>query len=92
MQMLYNSDHFAVVLFEPDAGVAAIAADGVPPRTGGYEIVDKLARKEIFLGADLAVRFREQVDALARTEPSVEEIDDFLGGFSAWMHQPLVQH
>lgn len=92
MQMLYNSDHFAVVQIDPDASLTAVASDGASPSRGGYEIVDKLSRKEIFLGGDLGARFREQVDALVKTQPSVDEIDEFLGGFSAWMNQPLVLH
>ena len=54
MQMLYNSDSFVVVAFE-------IAAEGVDsqPSRGGYEIVDKFARKEIYIEGALAERFQQ---------------------------------
>lgn len=91
MQMLYNSEHFAVVQIELDPPEASPEA-GAPARRGGYEIVDKLSRKEIYLDGVLASQFRERVDALVKTEPTPEAIDEFLSGFSAWMHQPLVLH
>jgi hypothetical protein len=105
MQMLYNSDSYAVVLFDattaaPDgagAGVDAGAHVGeraVRPSLGhgGYEIVDKFARKEIFIQGAMAQSFKEGVEALIETHPSEEEIDDYLGGFASLMHQSLVFH
>lgn len=91
MQMLYNSDHFAVVQIDLEPSNGADPGDS-PPRRGGYEIVDKLSRKEIYLDGIVARHFRERVDALVQTEPTPEAIDEFLSGFSAWMHQPLVLH
>lgn len=95
MQILYNSDHFAVMQFDLD-GPAAATHDAPAPaealRRGGYEIVDKLSRKEIYLDGALAQQFREKVDALVEAGPTTESIDEFLSGFSDWMHQPLVLH
>ena len=101
MQMLYNSDSYAVVLFDaataaPDA--AGDSADAAAPAAlpqlghGGYEIVDKFARKEIFIQGVMAQSFKEGVEALIETHPSEEEIDDYLGGFASLMHQSLVLH
>ena len=53
MMMLYNSDSFAVVQFD----VSGEAAGGAAPQRGGYEIVDKFARKEIFIEGALAMQF-----------------------------------
>jgi Protein of unknown function (DUF3567) len=94
MQMLYNSDDFAVVQieFEPGEAAGAVAADAAASPGGGFEIVDKRLRKEIFLEGPLAARFREQVDALVKTGPSTEAIDDFLAGYSGWMHQNLLAY
>ena len=95
MQMLYNSDSYAVVLFEvgSDAEPAdGNSAGGAEPKGGGYEIVDKFAGKETFISGTLAVSFRAGVDALIESSPSEEEIDDYLEGFSALMHQRLVLH
>ncbi|WP_428420799.1 BTH_I0359 family protein [Methylibium sp.] len=92
MQMLYNSDSFAVVQFEV-ASAGPDLRDGVPGLTrGGYEIVDKFARKEIFIEGALAASFREGVDALIETSPSEEEIDAYVARYAALMQQPLVLH
>lgn len=99
MQMIYNSPTFCVVEF---AGARAsdaahsetsdVVAGGHVPFLGGYEIMDKLSRREIFLAGDLATHFRERVSELIDGEPTMEEIDDFLGGFAALMQQPVVMH
>lgn len=94
MQMLYNSDHYAVVMFEVPANADA-AAGGEPNAgltRGGYEIVDKLLRKEIYIEGSLAESFKEGVDALIETDPSVEEIDAYLDRFASLMQQPVVLH
>jgi len=85
MLMLYNSDNFAVVQFEADEG-------GTAPARGGYEIVDKFARKEIFLDGALAEQFKAGVDALVEQGPTEEELDAFIGRYGAMAQQPLVLH
>jgi Protein of unknown function (DUF3567) len=88
MLMLYNSDQFAVVQFDTTAEAAGV---DVPAR-GGYEIVDKFARKEIFLEGDVAVQFKAGVDALIQTGPSEEELDAYIARFGAMAQQPVVLH
>lgn len=95
MHMLYNSASFAVVLFEVPgaAGVGGAAAQtSAAASRGGYEIVDKFAGKETFISGSLAESFKTGVEALIKTSPSEEEIDDYIEGFSALMQQPLVLH
>jgi hypothetical protein len=96
MQMLYNSDQFVVVQIElpPAVGVAnpSASADDAGERRGGYEIVDKFARKEIFLEGALARSFRDGVEALARAESSEEDLDDYIGRFAALVQHPIVMH
>jgi hypothetical protein len=94
MQMLYNSDSYAVVLFDVAAAVAphAPAAEAEPLSHGGYEIVDKFARKEIFLQGAMAESFKEGVEALIQTQPSEEEIDDYIERFTSLMQQPVILH
>jgi len=91
MQMLYNSDSYAVVMFDMAAD-ASIGGSADSPSRGGYEIVDKFARKEIFIDGALAQSFKEGVEALIETEPSEEEIDEYLARFTSLMHQPVVLH
>ena len=89
MHMLYNSDSFVVVRFDVPAREDAAPT---PPR-GGYEIVDKLARKEIFIEGALAERFKQGVEALVEQgTPNEESIDDYIAGFTASAQQPLVLH
>lgn len=94
MHMLYNSDSFAVVQFE-------VPTDTDPPPTGasasrgGFEIVDKFARKEIFIDGAMAQSFRDGVEALIDNRPagpSEEEMDDYIARFASLMHQPVVMH
>jgi hypothetical protein len=89
MQMLYNSDSFTVVQFDlhPEDQPA-----GTPHRSGGYEIVDKFGRKDIFIDGALAQRFAIGAQALAETSPSPEEFDDFIEGFTQIASHPLVAH
>lgn len=85
MQMIYNSDNYCVVEFGVDGQHDTLSA-------GGYEIVDKNLKREIFLGGELAEHFREDVKKLIASEPTVEEVDDFLGKFDTVMTQPVTMH
>ena len=87
MHMLYNSESFTVVAFEVPG------RDDAPSLArGGYEIVDKFARKEIFLEGALAERFQLGVRALVEQGPTEEALDDYIGGFTGLAQQPLVLH
>lgn len=99
MNLVYNSDSYAVVQISleqadvaPGDGEGASASHDEVVR-GGYEIVDKMAKKGIFIDGALAQRFREGVRALAEEhEPSTEEIDDFIAGYTQLAQQPLTLH
>lgn len=95
MNLVYNSDSFAVVqitLQRDDAPVPDGAAE-TATAPGGYEIVDKFAKKGIFIEGALALRFRKGVEALAQAgEPSTEEIDDYIAGYTQLAQSPLVLH
>jgi hypothetical protein len=86
MQLLYHSDSFVVVRFD----VPAEMPGGL--ERGGYEIVDKFARKEIFLEGLLAESFKAGVEQLAEQEPSVEEFDAYISRFTALAQQPVAMH
>lgn len=91
MHMLYNSDNFAVVQFVVPGEDESAKEEPVPAR-GGYEIVDKSARKELFLEGALAEHFKLGVEALIETSPGVEEMDAFLSNYTTLAHQPVVLH
>lgn len=86
MQMLYNSENFAVVQFDASQDDAAGA------HRGGYEIVDKYARRELFIDGVMALQFKADVEDLIRGEPSEEEVDAFLERFAGLAQQPVVLH
>ena len=85
MQMIYNSANYCVVEFPPQEGQLAM-------KSGGYEIVDKNMQREIFIDGAMAARFREHVQKLIAGEPTLDEVDEFLGQFDSLMHQPVVLH
>jgi Protein of unknown function (DUF3567) len=100
MHMLYNSDSFTVVRIEvppaeppstgPEPGGPAMPV--ASPR-GGYEIVDKAARREIFIEGALAERFQRGVRELVEAGTANEEVfDDYIAGFTGLAQQPLVLH
>ena len=58
-----------------------------------FEIVDKLARKDIFIEGAMAETFKAGVEALmADEEPSEEDLDEYIAGFTSLVSQPLVLH
>jgi hypothetical protein len=81
MNMIYNSPTYCVVEF-----------GAVNGNVRGYEIMDKMSRREVYLEGSLAMQFKQQVQKLISAEPSIEEIDDFLSKFNEMMQQPLTLH
>lgn len=85
MNMLYNSSNFCVLEFS-DFGDAQVHP------AGGYEIMDKGMRREIFLDGSQAQHFKRDIDELMSTEPTFDEFDAFLAGYAGLMTQPLAMH
>ncbi|HSI57392.1 MAG TPA: DUF3567 domain-containing protein [Ideonella sp.] len=95
MNLLYNSDSYAVVQIElaDEAGEAGPPdGDTAAASRGGYEIVDKFARKGVFLDGAVAISFRQGVEALSGGSPSTDEIDDYIAGFTVLAQQPVLLH
>ncbi|HMO44805.1 MAG TPA: DUF3567 domain-containing protein [Rubrivivax sp.] len=88
MQLLYNSDSFAVL--QLDFGQSGDAQAG--PSRGGFEIVDKFARKGIFIEGTTAQSFRDGVQALIDAGPSEEAMDDYIAGYTVLAQQPVLLH
>ena len=85
MNLIYNSEQYSVVEFGADQAQESL-------RSGGFEIMDKPSKREIFIGGSLADVFRANVQQLIASEPDVETIDAFLAGYDELMHQPVVLH
>lgn len=97
MHMLYNSDQYVVVQIEVPvhAGSATEPTGGNETERltrGGFELVDKFARKEIYIEGALAQSFREGVEALIQTRPSEEDMDAYIARFAAVMQQSVILH
>jgi len=87
MQLLYNSDSFVVVQFDPpEESTHAVGS------RGGYEIVDKMARKEIYLQGAVAESFQRGVEALVQQGPDEALLDEFIAGFTTLAQQPVMLH
>ncbi len=86
MHLLYHSDHFVVVQFD-------VPADGGMLARGGFEIVDKFARQEIFLEGAVAESFQQGVQALVDSQPdSPDALDEFIEGYTQLARQTLAVH
>jgi hypothetical protein len=59
---------------------------------GGYEIVDKFARKGIFIEGAVAQSFNDGVRALIESGPSEEALDDYIAGYTTLAQQPVHLH
>lgn len=90
MNMIYNSPHYCVVEFAPQD--APSDPPGSVGAAGGFEIMDKTLRREIFLRGPDAEAFRAGVQALIDREPTADEVDEFLNRYSGLMTQPLTLH
>ena len=77
MNIIYASDNYYVVEY---------------PAQHGYELVDKRSQRGTFFQGDVADRFAKSLQDTVAAEPSVERVDEFLGGFDILLNQPLVVH
>jgi hypothetical protein len=88
MQVLYNSDSFTVLRI--DLGLAEGEAPDLA--RGGFEIVDKFARKGIFIEGAVAQSFKDGVQALIDSSPSAEALDDYIAGYARLAQLPVLLH
>ncbi|MFY7905551.1 MAG: DUF3567 domain-containing protein, partial [Burkholderiaceae bacterium] len=85
MNMLYDSESFAVVHIHanaPMSGDAETADEPVMPRHG-FEIVDKRSGKEVYLDGSWAEMFQRHIAAWQRDTPSQEEVENTLEGYAS---------
>ncbi len=86
MQLLYHSDNFVVVQVD-------VPAEGGALTRGGYEIVDKFARQEIFIEGALAESFKQGVQALVESRAdSADAFDEFIERYTQLARQTLAVH
>ncbi|MDR3066775.1 MULTISPECIES: DUF3567 domain-containing protein [Comamonas] len=99
MQMLYDSESFAVLHLRPDmeadapAGTAKAETEKVHqlPRHG-FEIVDKRSGKEVYLDGSWAEMFQKQILAWQQDAPTEEEVEEILDTYTGLAQQPVIIH
>ena len=97
MQMLYDSESFAVLHLRPDmeadvpAGKAKAEQAHQLPRHG-FEIVDKRSGKEVYLDGSWAELFQQQILAWQQKTPTQEEVEDTLDRYASLAQNPVVMH
>lgn len=94
MNMLYDSDAFAVVHILANAPLEgeSVVADGPQMPRHGFEIVDKRSGKEVYLDGSWAEMFQSQIAQWQQNMPSQEEVEDTLEGYATLAQMPVVMH
>jgi hypothetical protein len=77
MNIVYNSHHYHVVEY---------------PTHNGYELIDKTLGVAGYLEGEVADAFRESLQRLISEDPTIDTVDEFLGGFESLMVQPVRFH
>lgn len=98
MQMLYDSDTFAVVQIHANAEEDNASPQGVkpaaPPQLArhGFEIVDKRSGKEVYLDGSWAEFFQQRLTLWQQNAPTQEEVEDMLAGYAELAHTTVSVH
>ena len=93
MQMLYDSESFAVMHMQPDAQDDDAPEQERPQlQRHGFEIVDKRSGKEVYLDGSWAEMFQQQILAWQRDTPTQEEVEDALDRYAGLAQNPVVVH
>ncbi len=94
MQLVYNSDGYAVMQFtpQPEADAAEPTAAHTSAHQGGFEIVDKLTRKEIYLQGAVAESFQAGVKALVDQGKDPAALEDYIACYTVLAQQPVLLH
>lgn len=93
MQMLYESESFAVTHMQPDAPETEPDTPQ-PPQLArhGFEIVDKRSGKEVYLDGSWAEMFQQKIMAWQLNTPTQEEVEDTLDTYTGLAQNPVIVH
>jgi hypothetical protein len=77
MQIVYDSQNYHVIEY---SGI------------DGFEVTNKSAHACAYFHGPVAVAFRDNFARFIAENPSVDSVDEFLGGFDSLMNLPTVLH
>jgi len=77
MNVVYNSENYAIVAY---------------PVQQGFELVDKLGGRSLFVQGSVAVGLREAIDRIPYAERNEESIDSLLDDYCVGAARPIVFH
>jgi len=77
MQIVYDSQHYHVIEY---TGI------------GGYELTNKSEHLCAYFHGPAAAAFRDNFAKVIAENPSIDSVDEYLGGFDSLMTLPIVLH
>ena len=77
MNVIYNSENYAIVAY---------------PLRQGFELVDKLSSRTLFVQGSVATGLRDAIDSIPFTERDAASIDSLLDEYCAGAARPIVYH
>jgi len=77
MQIVYDSQHYHVIEY---TGI------------GGYELTNKSEHVCAYFHGSAAAAFRDNFAKVIAENPSIDSVDEYLGGFDSLMTLPIVLH
>jgi hypothetical protein len=97
MQMLYDSDSFAVVQIHANVDDTMIDKTSALPaplqlERHGFEIVDKRSGKEVYLDGSWAELFQQRLNVWQQKTPTQEEVENMLEGYAELAQTPVSVH
>ncbi|MFT7116620.1 MAG: hypothetical protein ACI9I0_001832 [Rhodoferax sp.] len=98
MHTLYDSDTYSVTHMLANAAAPADQASDAPivlvPTLArhGFEIVDKRAKKEVYLDGSWAELFQQHISAWQENTPTQEEVEDTLEQYAELAQNPVIMH
>ena len=77
MDLVYNSESYAIVAY---------------PEQQGFELVDKLAGRSLFVQWSVAVGLRHAIDSIPYADRDVASIDSLLDDYCVGAARPIAYH
>jgi hypothetical protein len=77
MNVVYNSDNYAIVAY---------------PVHQGFELVDKLGSRTLYVQGSVALGLREAIDSIPMQDRDEESIDALLDDYCVGAARPIAYH